>query len=101
MDLLTYPHNAFPSFLSLISGFGVILLCMYMSKSTTTREIVLITTLAAQLVLLGIACFTTAIGVLCIFHTRIDRQGQQLSDQGAVIGKKVASPLDFFGANDR
>jgi len=72
-----------------------------MNKSTVFGDLAVVVRLAIQLFLLGVLGFTAAVGVLCIFHTRIDRQGQQLSDQGAVTGNRIASPLDFLIAGNR
>lgn len=52
--------------------------------------------LALELIVLALAGFVAGVGVLFIYHFRIDQQGQQLSEQGAVAGRKTASPLDFI-----
>jgi len=51
--------------------------------------------LACELTLLAVVIFTAAVGVLSIYHTRVGYQRQQLSAQGAVTGRTIASPLGF------
>lgn len=54
--------------------------------------------LACELTLLAVVIFTTAVGVLSIYHIRVSYQRQQLSEQGPVTGNTIASPVGFaFG----
>lgn len=92
-----------PSFLPIFSGCAVVLFCLYMSKTTRNylvKDLTVALGLFVQLFLLAIVSFTAATAVLCVFHSRIDQQGQQLSDLGATTGNRLASPLDFHVATN-
>lgn len=51
--------------------------------------------LACELTLLAVVVFTAAVGILTIYHTRIDHHQQQLREQGIITGRITAGPLDF------
>ncbi len=82
------------------SGF-TFLSYIYMSKSHFIQANTnLLFRLALELALLALVGFTAAVGVLSIYHSRVDHQGQQLSEHGALTGRRIASPLDFAFSGD-
>jgi len=87
-------------FLSACS-FGV-LFHQFMSRNLFLQANTnLLLRLALELTILAFVCFTTAIGVLSIYHTRVNRWGQQPSEQSAAIGVRIARPFDFAVSTHR
>lgn len=82
--------------LSFFACPALLLFYLYVSRSAFLQaNFSKLLGLALELFLLAIVCFVAAVCVLSVFHFRFDHQDQQLSDLGAVTGKRLTSPLDF------
>lgn len=97
MDLIGALQNGGSALvLSFFACPAVLLLYLHVSRSTFLQaNFKKLIGLALELFLLAIVSFVAAVGVLSIFHLRFEQKGQQLSELGAVTGKKLTSPLDF------
>lgn len=97
MDLLGALQNGGSSLvLSFFACPAVLLVYLYLSRSTFLQaNLKRLIGLALQLFALAVVSFTAAVIVLLVFHSRFEQQDQQLSDLGAVTGRKLTSPLDF------
>lgn len=97
MDVLEALQNGGTSLtLSFFACPAVLILYLYLSRSTFLQANFLkLIGLAFELFLLSIVAFVAAVGVLAVFHSRFEGQDQQLSELGAVTGRKLTSPFDF------
>lgn len=91
-------HGGFSvSMLQVLAACGLTLLFyIYMTRNHFVQaNFGILIRLAAELTLLALVVFSVAVAVLSIYHSRVDHQAQQLSEQGVVTARKIASPLDF------
>lgn len=102
VDLMDIPGALQNGGISLTLSFfacpAVLFVYLFVTRSRSTflrANVGTLLGLAVELFLLAIVAFVAAVGVLAVFHSRFEQHDQQLSELGAVTGRKLTSPFDF------